>query len=134
MKILHERSWTWTSALPRWKRAGSVCSHSVGWIGICPRGEARQAWPMTRGRGLCAACRDQVSVTAGMIVQDSHLPLTIWFRTMWDGTSQKTGVSALGGQRVLGWAAIGPQEPAPQVAASYGAARSGPTAWSGRGG
>lgn len=44
---------------------------------ICPHCEARQAWPMTQGRWLCAACRYQASVTAGTIFQDSHLPLTI---------------------------------------------------------
>jgi transposase-like protein len=39
---------------------------------------------------------------AGTIFQDSKLPLTIWFRAMWQLTSQKNGVSALGLQRVLG--------------------------------
>jgi hypothetical protein len=43
-----------------------------------------------------------MSVTAGTIFQDSHLPLTTWFRAMWHGTSQKNGISALGLQRVLG--------------------------------
>lgn len=33
---------------------------------------------------------------------DTHLPLTIWFRAIWQVTSQKHGVSALGLQRVLG--------------------------------
>src|ERR1039457_843774 len=33
---------------------------------------------------------------------DSHLPLTIWFRAIWQVTSQKNGISALGLQRVLG--------------------------------
>lgn len=51
---------------------------------------------------LCADCRHQASVTAGTIFQDSHLPLTTWFRAMWFVTSQKNGVSALGLQRVLG--------------------------------
>jgi transposase-like protein len=41
-------------------------------------------------------------VTAGTIFQDSHLPLTAWFRAMWQVASQKNGVSALGLQRVLG--------------------------------
>jgi transposase-like protein len=41
-------------------------------------------------------------VTAGTIFQDTRTPLTIWFRAMWWVTSQKTGVSALGLQRVLG--------------------------------
>jgi hypothetical protein len=43
-----------------------------------------------------------MSLTAGTIFQDSHLPLTIWFRAMWQVTSQKNGISALGLQRVLG--------------------------------
>jgi hypothetical protein len=39
---------------------------------------------------------------AGTIFQDTNLPLTVWFRAMWQVTSQKNGVSALGLQRVLG--------------------------------
>jgi hypothetical protein len=39
---------------------------------------------------------------AGTIFQDSKLPLAIWFRAMWQVTSQKNGTSALGLQRVLG--------------------------------
>jgi AcrR family transcriptional regulator len=43
-----------------------------------------------------------MSVTAGTVFQDSHLPLTIWFRAIWQVTSQKNGISAIGLQRVLG--------------------------------
>jgi hypothetical protein len=43
-----------------------------------------------------------VSVLAGTVFQDTHLPLTVWFRAMWHMTSQKNGMSALGLQRVLG--------------------------------
>jgi transposase-like protein len=43
-----------------------------------------------------------VSVTAGTIFQDSHLPLRVWFRAMWWVTNQKSGLSALGLQRALG--------------------------------
>src|SRR5260370_42166977 len=43
-----------------------------------------------------------MSITGGTIFQDSHLPLTTWFRAMWQVTSQKNGISALGLQRVLG--------------------------------
>ena len=39
---------------------------------------------------------------AGTVFQDTKLPLTLWFRAMWQVTSQKNGVSALGLQRVLG--------------------------------
>jgi transposase-like protein len=68
----------------------------------CPRCGGRKAWPAKRGRWICAACRHQASVTAGTIFQDSHLPLRLWFRAMWQVTSQKNGASALGLQRVLG--------------------------------
>ena len=44
----------------------------------------------------------QVSVLAGTVFQDTHLPLTVWFRAMWHLTNQKNGVSALGLQRALG--------------------------------
>ena len=57
---------------------------------------------MARRLWLCVACRAQVSVAAGTIFQDSKLPLTVWFRAMWQVTSQKNGMSALGLQRVLG--------------------------------
>jgi len=50
----------------------------------------------------CAQCDYQVSVTAGTIFQDTHKPLTMWFRAVWFVTSQKNGGSALGLQRVLG--------------------------------
>jgi len=41
-------------------------------------------------------------VTAGTIFQDSHMPLTVWFRAIWWVTSQKSGASALGLKRILG--------------------------------
>lgn len=69
---------------------------------VCPRCGGKAAWPMSRGLWLCADCRHQASVTAGTAFQDSHLPLTTWFRAMWHVTSQKNGVSALGLQRALG--------------------------------
>lgn len=69
---------------------------------VCPHCGGDSAWPMVRGLWLCRACRAQVSVTAGTIFQDSKLPLTVWFRAMWQVTSQKNGMSALGLQRVLG--------------------------------
>jgi transposase-like protein len=69
---------------------------------VCPRCQGKAAWPMRRGLWLCSKCRHQASVAAGTIFQDSHLPLTTWFRAMWYITSQKNGTSALGVQRVLG--------------------------------
>ncbi len=68
----------------------------------CPACGGTKMWEMQGPRWLCGHCRHQASVTAGTILQDSHLPLTTWFRAMWYVTSQKNGVSALGLQRVLG--------------------------------
>ena len=50
----------------------------------------------------CVRCGRETSIVAGTIFQDSKLPLVVWFRAMWQVTSQKNGVSALGLQRVLG--------------------------------
>ena len=69
---------------------------------VCPRCQGKQGWKMTRGLWLCGDCRHQASVTAGTIFQDSHLPLSLWFRAMWYVTSQKNGTSALAMQRLLG--------------------------------
>jgi transposase-like protein len=71
-----------------------------GWV--CPRCAGRAAWSVRRARWRCGQCRYEMSITAGTIFQDSHLPLTTWFRAMWQVTSQKNGISALGLQRVLG--------------------------------
>jgi hypothetical protein len=43
-----------------------------------------------------------MSVTAGSVFQDSHLPLVVWLRAIWQVASQKNGISAQGLQRVLG--------------------------------
>ena len=59
-------------------------------------------WPIRQIFFRCAACRQRTSVTAGTIFQDTHTPLTVWFRAMWWVTTQKNGASALGLQRILG--------------------------------
>ena len=69
---------------------------------ICPRCQGRTGWAARRHVWVCAGCGFEVSVTAGTIFHDTRLPLTLWFRAIWWVTSQKTGASALGLQRVLG--------------------------------
>lgn len=69
---------------------------------VCPRCGGRSAWKASRGRLVCAACEHQTTVTAGTIFERTRQPLTLWFRAIWTVTSQKTGASALGVQRVLG--------------------------------
>ena len=69
---------------------------------VCPACGATKAGRMRRGLWHCRSCERQTSVLAGTVFQDTHLALTIWFRSMWQMTSQKNGISALGLQRVLG--------------------------------
>ena len=51
---------------------------------------------------VCTRCRHETSITAGTLFEMTHKPLRLWFKAMWLATSQKTGASALGLQRVLG--------------------------------
>jgi transposase-like protein len=69
---------------------------------LCPRCGERGCWRTKGGLLVCSGCRHQASVMAGTIFQDTHKPLTTWFRAMWWVTSQKNGASALGLQRILG--------------------------------
>src|SRR5258708_32493071 len=64
-----------------------------GWV--CPRCAGQAASSVRRARWRCGQCRDELSVTAGTIFQDSHLPLTTLFRATCPGTSQETRSVAL---------------------------------------
>ena len=68
----------------------------------CPRCQHASAWQTGRGLFRCGRCKHAASVTAGTIFQDSRLPLRAWFRAAWWVTNQKSGLSALGLQRLLG--------------------------------
>lgn len=69
---------------------------------VCPRCAGHSVWEASRGRLVCQSCRHQTSVTAGTIFQDTRKPLTLWFRAIWQVTSQKNGASAASVQRILG--------------------------------
>lgn len=68
----------------------------------CPRCGGAKHWKLSDLSIQCASCNYQATATAGTIFQDTHLPLTVWFRAMWWVTSQKDGASALGLKRILG--------------------------------
>jgi transposase-like protein len=69
----------------------------------CWHCDSKELWSMRRALYLCKKCRFQTSILAGTIFQDTKKPLRLWFRAMWYITSQKSGVSALGLQRVFGF-------------------------------
>lgn len=68
----------------------------------CARCGSEKAYPIGPVLYQCAKCRYQTSVIAGTIFQDTHKPLTMWFRAIWWVTGQKNGASALGLKRILG--------------------------------
>jgi len=91
----------------QWFRSEEACREYVARLrwpsGFrCPRCGHDKAWRTTRRLWDCRRCGADTSVITGTIFQDSKMPLRVWFRAMWWVTSQKTGVSALGLQRVLG--------------------------------
>ena len=69
---------------------------------LCPSCGHTKGWQVRNTLIQCAVCSHQTSVTAGTIFHGTRKPLTTWFRTIWWVTSQKTGASALGLQRILG--------------------------------
>lgn len=70
---------------------------------LCVRCRSSKFWVTERGILMCQDCGHQQSVTAGAVFHRSRTPLRTWFRAMWWVTNQKTGVSALGLQRLLGF-------------------------------
>lgn len=69
---------------------------------LCPRCQGRKGWPVRTSLVQCGTCGYQASITSGTIFQGSRAPLTLWFRAIWWITTQKSGASALGLQRILG--------------------------------
>jgi transposase-like protein len=69
----------------------------------CPRcGHARAYRVTVRRVWQCAACRYQVSLTAGTILHNTKTPLTTWFWAAYLTVTDKRGLSALLLQRQLG--------------------------------
>ncbi len=70
----------------------------------CPRCQGASSWSRRRGSQLlrlCTGCGYQCSLTAGTILQNTKLPLTIWFLAMQLISSAKNGVAALELRRQL---------------------------------
>ncbi len=68
----------------------------------CPHCNHDKAWPIGSILFQCTGCGYRTSIIAGTVFQDTHIPLTVWFRAVWWVTSQKTGTSALELKRMLG--------------------------------
>lgn len=68
----------------------------------CPTCGHNRGWANARNDIECAKCGHQTSLTAGTILEGTRKPLRVWFKAMWWVTTQKTGGSACGLQRILG--------------------------------
>ena len=69
----------------------------------CPRCGHHRAYRMKEHRRWqCAACRYQVSLTAGTILHNTKTPLTVWFWAAYLTVTDTRGMSALLLQRQLG--------------------------------
>jgi len=71
---------------------------------ICKRCKnSERYWVVEKKRTFeCSMCNHQESVLSGTIFQDSHIPLSLWFRAIWYIISQENRVKALGLQKKLG--------------------------------
>src|SRR5687768_2643269 len=68
----------------------------------CPRCQHTRAYRLSEHRRWqCAACRYQVSLTAGTILHNTKTPLTVWFWAAYLTVTDKRGISALLLQRQL---------------------------------
>jgi len=68
----------------------------------CPECRGKKVWRTGRGKYQCQKCGKDTSVLAGTIFQNTHTPLTVWFRAIWFIVAQKHGTNALNLQRILG--------------------------------
>jgi transposase-like protein len=70
---------------------------------VCPRcGHDKAGFHSKRKLHQCKGCRYQASATAGTIFHKTKIPLRKWFWFIFLMSSQKTGVSIQGLQRLLG--------------------------------
>jgi len=68
----------------------------------CPACGNPQGWTNRRHDIQCAQCGRQTSLTAGTVLEGTRKPLYLWFLAIWWVSTQKTGGSAKGLQRLLG--------------------------------
>jgi transposase-like protein len=67
---------------------------------VCPECHCHRFWRY--GTVLkCSNCRRNLRILSGTLLQDTHLPLMVWYRAMWFIVTQKYGANALGLQRLL---------------------------------
>lgn len=69
---------------------------------VCPKCTSRKSWRTREGAFHCRGCGSNVPATAGTVFHRSRISLRLWYRAMWWMTNQKSGINALGLQRLFG--------------------------------
>ncbi len=69
----------------------------------CPRCGSQQLSLVSRKRFMCKRCSHQTTVTAGTVMENTHKPLKLWFRAIWEVCVHRPGISAKDLQRILGF-------------------------------
>lgn len=67
----------------------------------CPRCQCRDMWAIKEYKYKCKKCGYQTTVISGTLFQDTHIPLTSWFRAAWYISSNPNEVSAVELQKDL---------------------------------
>jgi transposase-like protein len=70
---------------------------------VCPACESRAGWRRNTRDVFQCPCGRQTSLTAGTVFEGTRKPLTVWFKAMFLMAGQKSGLSAKGLQRLMGF-------------------------------
>src|SRR3990167_4240028 len=111
--ILQHADLPFPQSLPEFQRlfpddaAGAAYLEKTRWEGgfSCPRcGETGEPFRFSARPGVlrCRACRSDIALTAGTIMERTHTPLSVWFWAAYLVSSHTAGMSATQFQRQLG--------------------------------
>lgn len=71
---------------------------------VCAKCKSTRVWTIRGGTWFeCAACRRQTSLTSGTVLERTRKPLKVWFRTIFEISTRRTGISAKDLQRIMGF-------------------------------
>lgn len=62
---------------------------------VCLNCAGRKFWKSSQRQWICVACRTKSRALAGTLLQDTKLPLNLWFQMIWWFVGPKNGASAL---------------------------------------
>ena len=91
----------------KWFSSETVCQEypaSLRWQAgyVCPQCGCRHGYRLSNRRYQCAQCRHQTSVTAGIVLHKTHMPLMQWFLAFYSACQDKRGISAVQLAAMLG--------------------------------